>query len=100
MLKLSSERWEAARSWLFHDGRTLDQSLYLYLFAGGTADAVRAELEQYRNADGGFGHALEPDIRTPASSVIATTHAVDLLRRLGAGPSEPMLRAAIGYYVA
>jgi len=61
---------------------------------------VLAALAAYQNEDGGFGHGLEPDIRTPASSVIATTQAFAILRRLGAGPGEPLVQRGIVYFLA
>ena len=41
----------------------------------GVVDAVRA----YRNADGGFGHGVEPDKRCPASLPIDVERALDIL---------------------
>ena len=38
----------------------------------------------YRNDDGGFGHALEPDVRGPESEPAATLHALDVLAEVGA----------------
>jgi hypothetical protein len=37
------------------------------------------ELNKYQNIDGGFGHALEPDIRMPESSVACTAMAIKYL---------------------
>jgi hypothetical protein len=54
-------------------------------------------LAPYQNADGGFGHALEPDLRTTASSAIATQHGLAILREAGATAAEPLVQRAIAY---
>ncbi len=50
----------------------------------GVVDAVRA----YRNADGGFGHGLEPDKRCPASLPIDVEAALDVLLVVTGGAVE------------
>src|SRR3954466_9829236 len=49
------------------------------LFRGGGAAPVRAAVAAYRNPDGGFGHGLEPDGRTPGSQPAATEQALRIL---------------------
>src|SRR5262249_11214277 len=44
-----------------------------------------------QNADGGFGHALEPDLRLPGSSVITTTVAFQRLREIHAPANDPIV---------
>jgi hypothetical protein len=43
-------------------------------------DALRA----YRNPDGGFGNALEPDVRGPESEPASTLHALEVLAEIDA----------------
>ncbi len=100
MKMLSAAQWQLAKRWLYAHGRPLDQRLYEHAFEGGPAAPVVAALAEFQNADGGFGNALEPDIRTSASSVAATTTAFALLRRLGIGPAEPLVQRGIAYLVA
>ncbi|MEM1212249.1 MAG: hypothetical protein AAGI68_08105 [Planctomycetota bacterium] len=97
MRRLTTERAAAARRFLFEHGRPLDQSLYAFAFEGGPADAVLDRLAGYQNADGGFGHALEPDVRLADSSVIATTVALQTLRTVGAEASHPLVIGAVQY---
>jgi hypothetical protein len=47
-------------------------------------DALRG----YRNPDGGFGHALEPDLRFPGSLPAPTLYALETLSEPGAARSE------------
>lgn len=86
MKKLSRERFVAAARFIREHARPVDRALYRYHFAGGTVDAVLEELARCQNADGGFGHKLEPDLRTPDSSAIATSHAMQITRELRVSP--------------
>ena len=69
----------AAERFLAGHARVVDRRVYERLFRGGPAAAVRDAVAAYRNADGGFGHALEPDLRTSASQPAATEMALRLL---------------------
>ena len=57
----------AAEHFLAANARVLERRRYEHLFRGGGTDPVRAAVMAYRNPDGGFGHALEPDGRCPGS---------------------------------
>jgi hypothetical protein len=61
----------------------LEQRLFAYHFRGGDADPVETALDAYRNEDGGYGHALEPDLRGPASSPPHIAHALRVLDAVG-----------------
>ncbi|HZE05727.1 MAG TPA: hypothetical protein VE127_10910 [Solirubrobacteraceae bacterium] len=45
-------------------------------------------LRGYRNPDGGFGHALEPDLRCPGSQPSPTVYALEILSEAGAASGE------------
>jgi len=95
--RLSPAALAQAREFVAAKGRLLDAVLVeLALGQGSVADVLMA-LAPYQNADGGFGHALEPDLRTPASTAIATSTALQILRRIGAPGDHPMLQGAVGY---
>lgn len=68
-----------ARSFLFSNARLLERHLFRYLFEEGPADLVANAVKAYQNPDGGFGHALEPDKRTPSSQPIDVEFAFKLL---------------------
>jgi hypothetical protein len=61
----------------------LDRHRYALLFRDGPPDAVVEALRGYRNTDGGFGHALEPDLRSPESQPAATLYALEALEEAG-----------------
>jgi len=57
----------AAENFIWSAARLLDRHRYAMSFADGPAGPVIDSLRGYRNPDGGFGHALEPDLRCPGS---------------------------------
>jgi hypothetical protein len=79
MSVMSKPDLDAARQFLAANGRVLDQRRYERLFADGDAAPVRDAVAAYRNADGGFGHGLEPDGRDPASQPLAIEIALRVL---------------------
>jgi hypothetical protein len=70
---------DAAVQFLAASARVLDRRRFERLFAGGGAQPVRDAVAAYRNPDGGFGHALDPDGRAPASHPPATELALRIL---------------------
>jgi hypothetical protein len=73
-----SDRLGAARSFMAGNARLLDRRRFELLFGGGDAEAVLAALGGYRNADGGYGHGLEPDLRAPESQPGPALHAFEV----------------------
>jgi hypothetical protein len=59
--------FDAAAQFLASHARVVDRRLFERLFGGGAAKPVRDAVAAYRNTDGGFGYALEPDCRCAAS---------------------------------
>lgn len=97
MKKLSQAAFQRAKAFVLEQGRDLDRALLAFHLADGTADSVLAALAAYQNDDGGFGHGLEPDLRTPASSVIATTVAFQNFRSLGVPAEHPQVQKGMAY---
>jgi hypothetical protein len=62
---------DAAAQFVAASARVLDRRRFERLFAGGDPGPVREAVAAYRNADGGFGHGLEPDGRGPDSQPAA-----------------------------
>src|SRR5262249_54561873 len=63
------------------------------LFAGAAAEPVVDAVRGYRNSDGGFGHALEPDLRCPSSQPAPTLYALEILNEAGAADNQLARRA-------
>ncbi len=78
-MALSKNKFEKARSFIYRNARPIDLALWRYHFENGTKEAVLSALSFYQNEDGGFGHALEPDIWNPNSSPITTGQATVIL---------------------
>jgi hypothetical protein len=78
---------DAAR-FLAGNARVLDRRRFERLFSGGDARPVRDAVAAFRNSDGGFGHALEPDGRTPASQPAAVAMALGTLDEADAWDEE------------
>ena len=109
----------AAERFIYSSARLLDRHRSAVLLHDAPIGPVLAALAAYRNADGGYGHALEPDARGPTSETTATLHALEVLEELGelsspladvsawvAGVAEPdggvpfVLPTAAGYPLA
>ncbi|MFI4975822.1 MAG: hypothetical protein ACHP84_14875 [Caulobacterales bacterium] len=97
---LARERYLAARDFIEREARPLDRALLRQGLGEADGAAVIAELAPFQNLDGGFGHGLEPDLATPASSALATSIGLRLARRAGAGADHPMVRAALAWLAA
>lgn len=78
----------AAKKFVLENARPLDLAVYKYFFENKSNQAVIDELAKFQNADGGFGHALEPDFFNPNSSPIATNDAIITLSRVNALNSD------------
>jgi hypothetical protein len=76
---MTSPDIEAAERFLAANARVLEKRRFERLFAGGEAAPVRDAVAAYRNRDGGFGQALEPDTRCPGSQPLATDFALRAL---------------------
>lgn len=78
----TSEMIVNAQKFIHRNGRLLERRWMEHLFEGGSKNAVIAALRAYQNDDGGFGHALEPDIRDPHSQPIPTEVALHIMDEL------------------
>ena len=94
-MMLTPASFSNAKEFLLQRARPLERALFGFHFENAPASEVRRALAAYQNADGGFGRALEPDFRLPASSAIATSQAFRILREAGVSARDPMLRAAV-----
>jgi hypothetical protein len=74
--------------------RLLDRHRHAALIEDGPKEPVVAALRAYRNDDGGFGHALEPDLRAPSSQPGATLYALEILAELDSF-GDPLATGAI-----
>jgi len=97
MRRLSRSAFDGASRFLKTQARPLERALFEHHFEGAPAKAVIAELARFQNEDGGFGHALEPDLRTPSSSALATGIGLRILREVRCAADSPMVQRAVRY---
>lgn len=72
-----------AERFVWLTARVLERRLFARHFRDGAAGPVETALEAYRNDDGGYGHALEPALRGPASLPVHTARALHVLDAVG-----------------
>jgi hypothetical protein len=94
---LSNSGFHKACAFVEGEGRALDAALLRYNLGTGAAEAVLTALAAYQNPDGGFGHGLEPDMASPASSALATSVGLRLLRSIDADGGQPMVAGALAW---
>jgi hypothetical protein len=83
----------AGDRFLLNEARLLERRLFATCFLGQPAAGVVDALRGYQNEDGGFGHALEPDTRCPASLPIYVETAFEALAAAGTVDQNLVLRA-------
>jgi hypothetical protein len=60
-----------ARDFVYQNGVLWERDLFAVHFEGGSLERLHRSLRAYQNADGGYGNAMEHDIRCPNSHPLA-----------------------------
>ena len=89
----------AAVTFLQANARVLERRRFACLFESASPEPVVSALRAYRNEDGGFGHALEPDMRAPTSQPVGIHTALEILHEVGV-TDDPMIEQAAGWLTA
>ncbi|MEY2402898.1 MAG: hypothetical protein QOD38_449 [Acidimicrobiaceae bacterium] len=84
---------ERAADFIWRNARLLDRHLFARRFLGGSSEHAIHALRSYQNDDGGFGNALEPDLRGPDSQPIHVDTAFRVFQEVGVAPPEMVARA-------
>jgi len=84
----------AATEFIYANARLLDRHRLAHLLDGDGAEPVVQTLHAYRNPDGGFGHAIEPDMRAPVSQPVGVHTAMEILHEVGAHDGDLIRPAA------
>jgi hypothetical protein len=99
MQAMNTPDLHAAESFLAGSARVLERRCYERIFSDGAAQPVRDAVAAYRNSDGGFGHGLEPDGRTPSSQPPAVELALRILNESDAW-DEQLVTGACDWLLA
>ncbi len=83
----------AATDFIYSNARLLDRHRFAHVVDGAGAERVLDVLRTYSNPDGGFGHAIEPDMRGPVSQPVGAHTAMEILHEVGVH-EDPMVGAA------
>jgi hypothetical protein len=86
----------AATNFIWSNARLIDRYRFAHQFQEGDALPVLETLRAYQNGDGGFGNALEPDIRAPLSQPQPCELALHVLDELEA-MNNPMVSRVCAY---
>lgn len=70
---------EKGARFVWQNARLLDRAIFEYHFLDGSPDRILSILRLYQNVDGGFGHALEPDLRARESQPLFVEFALRTL---------------------
>ncbi len=74
---------DSATAFIEREARLLERLRFAHSFQQGPAAPVLRALHAYGNDDGGFGHALEPDLRAPDSQPTAVLTALEVMHEIG-----------------
>lgn len=96
---LTKEAFEASRQFIETTARPLEIARFGQAFSGGPVEAVFDALRRYQNSDGGFGHALEPDLRAKESSALCTSVAFQILRSTQTKPDQAFVSTGIQFFL-
>ncbi|WP_026405881.1 hypothetical protein [Actinomadura rifamycini] len=94
MKTLTTENIERAWEFMLLNARVIDRHRFALHFLDGAPEPVLAALRPYENPDGGYGNALEPDLRGTASQPVPAQHALEILHEAGADDDPAVTRIA------
>jgi len=93
--------YEQARNFIYKNARPLDIARWKYLFENGSKEDVLIALIAYKNEDGGFGNALEPDCWNPNSSPVQTWVATEIIKEINLKDKDhPIIQGVLNYLSA
>ncbi|WP_430966671.1 hypothetical protein [Spongiimicrobium sp. 2-473A-2-J] len=82
-MKLSKKNYIKARDFILTNARMIERRLFQFHFENDGPEGVFHAVYAYRNADGGFGHGMEPDTASPESQPLFSIMALETLDEVG-----------------
>ena len=96
---MRTEETQRIEEYLERKARRIDYELYRFRFRGGDKRSVLNRLKEYQNGDGGFGNAIEPDLRLPQSTAVATWMAFKFIEEVDPAEMDPILQGGLRYLI-
>ena len=91
--------FKQSKSFIYHNARPLDLARWKYHFENGSKEDVLIVLSTYKNKDGGFAHALEPDSWNENSSPLQTWVATRLIEEIDLSDKKHLIITGILKYL-
>lgn len=93
MQTLTEDAFAAAERYLLLHARLVDRLRYAHAFHSAPGELVRNAVAAYQNLDGGFGNAIEPDLRGAGSQPQGVEVALWMVEGIGEGAGLMVQRA-------
>ncbi len=95
-MNLSQSQFQSAANYIKTRALPVEQALFTWAFEKGSTDEVLEALATHQAEDGGYVQ-LEPDAVVQESTVLDTTRAFQVHRRIGTPLDHPQIQAGIRY---
>jgi hypothetical protein len=97
-MMLDPSSFQLISNWMYRNARPLDLARWRFHFESGDKEEVLSALSAYQNADGGFGHGIEPDCWNPNSWPIGAQVACKILKEIDFfDKKHPIIRGILRY---
>ena len=83
-----------ARDYVYGHGTLFERALFAWLFDGGSLERLHQVILCYKNADAGYGHGFEHDLRAPQSNPLALEYLLGVMKYCGIPPGELLVGCA------
>jgi len=97
-MQLSQKQFSKARDFILTNARMIERRLFDFYFGSGNNEGVYYAVYAYRNADGGFGHGMEPDTASPESQPLFSIMALETLDEVGYLTKALILKDFMPYF--
>jgi hypothetical protein len=97
-MKLSKENFTKAKDFILTNARMIERRLFQFQFGNDGPEGIFHAVYAYRNADGGFGHGMEPDTASPESQPLFSIMALETLDEVGYLTKDIILNDFMPYF--
>ncbi len=85
-----------ARDFVYRNGTLFERALFAWLFDGASLERLQQIILCYKNADNGFGHGFEHDLKAPQSNPLALEYLLSVMRHCDIPPG-PILQGSAAW---